>query len=321
MGLATLSSRAVIGEYYRRLEQNVGAAWVDPISNYFTSNQASETYAFLGQSPAMRQWVGGRAAKGWAENGISVENKHYEATLEVQVKDMRRDKTGQVMARIQDLADRTNAHWASLLSTLMLNAPTTVCYDGQYFFDTDHTEGNNTTSQSNSITHTLSGSPVATAGSTTAPSVETMQVAIYKGVQAIVNFKDNENEPMNEGATQFLAMVPPTFMQAGLAAAFLGGNARAFATQTGLDALAADGMSIRVVANPRLSAWTTKFAVFRTDSTIKPFIRQEEMGVSLKAKAEGSEFEFDTDMHQYGVDTWRNVAYGYWQHACLVTLA
>ena len=47
---------------------------------------------------------------------------------------------------------------------------------------------------------------------------------------------------------------------------------------------------------------------------------QTEQEVELKAKAEGSEFEFDNDAWQYGVDAWRNVAYGYWQRACLVTM-
>ena len=63
--------------------------------------------------------------------------------------------------------------------------------------------------------------------------------------------------------------------------------------------------------------WADKFAVFRTDSSIKPFIRQEEEGVKLKAIAEGSELEFKHDKHWYGVDTWRNAGYGFWQHACL----
>ena len=40
----------------------------------------------------------------------------------------------------------------------------------------------------------------------------------------------------------------------------------------------------------------------------------------LKAKAEGSEFEFDNDAWQFGIDAWRNVGYGYWQRACRVTL-
>ena len=73
--------------------------------------------------------------------------------------------------------------------------------------------------------------------------------------------------------------------------------------------------NISVVMNPRLTG-TTDFFTFRTDGDVKPFIRQQETDVQLKAKAEGSEYEFDNDAHQYGVDTWRNVGYGYWQHAC-----
>ena len=79
-------------------------------------------------------------------------------------------------------------------------------------------------------------------------------------------------------------------------------------------------MRIDVQMNPRLT-WTDSFAVFRTDSPIKALIRQTEQEVELKAKAEGSEFEFDNDAHQYGVDTWRNAAYGNWRHACQVTMA
>jgi phage major head subunit gpT-like protein len=45
------------------------------------------------------------------------------------------------------------------------------------------------------------------------------------------------------------------------------------------------------------------------------------MGVQLKVKGSGSEYEFDNDAHQYGIDTWRNVGYGMWQNSCLVTLA
>jgi phage major head subunit gpT-like protein len=37
-------------------------------------------------------------------------------------------------------------------------------------------------------------------------------------------------------------------------------------------------------------------------------------------QGEGSQWEFEYDEHLYGVDTWRNVAYGRWQRACLVTM-
>ena len=76
-------------------------------------------------------------------------------------------------------------------------------------------------------------------------------------------------------------------------------------------------MVVRVVGNVRLNAWTDKFVIFRTDGRLKAFIRQQETDVAMKAKAEGSEYEFDNDAHQYGVDTWRNVGFGRWQYAVL----
>lgn len=100
MGASTLSSRAIIGRYYQRLEQNPGLQWVTSVSNYFTSDQESETYKWLGQVPAMREWIGGRHAKGFLENGVTIQNKHFEATLEVLVREMQRDKTGQIMVRV-----------------------------------------------------------------------------------------------------------------------------------------------------------------------------------------------------------------------------
>ena len=62
---SSLSSRAIIGAYYARLEVNPGMAWVDGISNLFNSDQSSETYNWIGQTPAMREWIGSRQAKGF----------------------------------------------------------------------------------------------------------------------------------------------------------------------------------------------------------------------------------------------------------------
>lgn len=317
MSAKGLGSRAIIGEFYRRLEQDLGASWIPSVSMYFGSDQDSETYKWLGQTPAMREWVGGRNAKGFTENGITIENKHYEATLEVLVREARRDKTGQVMVRVRELAQRANAHWAKLLSTLILNGPSTVCYDGQFFFDTDHSEGSSGT-QSNDISVDISALATTNHGSVTAPSVGEMREAILQGARQITSFVDDQGEPMNENASEFLVMVPNSLMHVAAAAVQLpmvdSGEANIIP--------AYDGMRFRVASNVRLDAggWTDEFAVFRTDGSVAPFIRQEEQGIRMSAKAEGSEYEFDNDAWQFGIDTWRNVGYGYWQKACLVTM-
>ena len=316
MGLNLLTSRAVIGEYYLALSAADGMPWIPGVSNYFTSDQPSETYAWLGQSPQMREWIGGRNAKGLKENGINIKNKHFESTIDILVRDMRRDKSGQAMVRIRELAQRTNSHYASLLSTLILNGAATECYDGQYFFDTDHSEGDSGT-QSNLLSVDISALPVIVAGTTTLPSVEEFQFAIAAAIAQIVGIKDDQGEPMNEDANQFTVMVPVSLMNVALQA--VATPVQVAASQSALEALK-QNFSINVAVNPRLSSWTASFAVFRTDSNVKALIRQEETAVQLKAKAEGSEYEFDNDAHQYGVDTWRNVGYGYWQMACKVTL-
>ena len=312
MSAQALGSRAIIGEFFARLEQNLGASWVPLISNLFESDQASESYKWLGQSPVMREWLGGRDPKGFTMNGIDIANKHYEATMEVLVDEIRRDKTGQVMIRVQEMAERTNAHWAKLLSTLIIAGEATNSYDGQYFFDTDHVEGASGTND-NDIANDIT--------TTTAPTGGEMATGILKATEAMLGFKDDQGEPLNENAKEFLVMVPVPFMSA--AAAALGAtvlveNSTVVASNRIMALGSLGGFVYRMAVNPRLT-WTTKFAVFRTDGAVKPLIRQEEVPVSVKAIAEGSEEEFKNNRHLYGVDAWRNVGYGLYQRACLVT--
>ena len=220
------------------------------------------------------------------------------------------------MVRINELAQRSNSHWASLLSTLIQAGTAATCYDGQSFFDTDHSEGSSGT-QSNSISVDISEVPTAVAGVVTAPSVEEMQWSIMAGIQAIVGFKDDQGEPMNADARSFLVMVPLSLWMTALNA--VATPLQVDASQTALQGARQQGFVVRVEPDPR-SAWTDEFAVFRTDGAIKSFIRQEEQEVQLAMKWLDSEYCFDNDAVQVGIDSWRNVGYGYWQNACLVTM-
>jgi len=293
MGADKITERQVIGNFYKALSVATGAPWLDAVSNYFTSDQALEEYAWLGMTPAMREWIGGRNAKGFREQSFQIRNKHYEATLEVLVRDLRRDKTGQLMVRINEMARRANSHWAAMISDLIEAGATTTCYDGEYFFDTSHEEGDSG-AQSNSITANISDYPVETAGSVTLPAVAEMQYAIAKAVEAIVSFVDDQGEPMNEDASSFLVMAPVEYMN--VISQAVATPVQIAETQSALQALKSN-FRIDVAVNPRLStmAASYQFPVFRTDSFLKSFIRQEEMGVQLKVKGSGSEFEFDKD--------------------------
>ena len=314
MGASTLGSAGVRGMLRRALDQDAGVSWLQALTGpEISSDSPIETYPFLGQVPQMREWVGGRQAKEFRENQVVVTNRHFEATIPVLLRELNRDKTGMLRMRIAELAQRSASHWASLVSTFLLNGEATTCYDGQYFFDTDHVEGDSGT-QSNDISVDISALPAAVHGSTTAPSPAEAQQAILQGINKIVGFVDDHGEPMNETASDFLVMT---------------GTGLAPAVQAGLsmDRMAASdtfdfgGFRVTQATNVRLNASTTKIYIFRTDSMSKALYRQQEGVVSIKSKAEGSDYEFDNDAHEYGVDAWREAFYGYWQHACLVTLA
>lgn len=319
MGAYKITERQVIGWLYHELAQNVGASWIGDVANFFNSDQAMEEYAFLSQSPAMREWIGGRNAKGFTESTIEVKNRKFEATIELLEDWVRRDKTGQIMVRIGELAQRSAAHWAKLLSTLIINGPATACYDGQYFWDTDHEEGDSG-AQSNDIQVDISTMPVLTAGTVTNPAIAEAQWSIMKGIMAILGFLDDQGEPRNEDASSFLVMTPlalyPNFSQA------VQTPMQVAETQTALVAMKQD-YSIRVVPNLRLDSegsWTDEFVVFRTDGKLKSFIQQGEYEPRTRSKWLDSEFCFDNARVQVGIDASRNVAYGHWQNSCLVTM-
>lgn len=310
MGAASLSSNNIIGSFFARLEQNTGEGYINRIATVpFESDQAQEEYKWLGQAPAMREWVGGRQAKGLREAGFIIKNKLYESTMEVTLDEIRRDKTQQVMVRINEQADRANAHWNKLVSALIVGGETGLCYDGQYFFDTDHAEGDSGT-LSNDLTYDVT--------TTTAPTAAEAESAVMKAVEALYGFKDDQGEPMNENATDFTVMVPVPFMGSFAAAlknpVIVDGSGARTNTIVNIG-----GFNFQLVVNPRLS-WTTKFAVFRADGGVKPFIRQEEVPLEVSAIAEGSELEFNERIHRYGISAIRAADYGYWQHAVLTTL-
>lgn len=315
MDQSILSSRAVVGMYYARLENPNAAGWIDGVSNLFGSDQASEQYPFLGQVPRMREWIGGRQAKGLRANSLTIRNRHYESTIEIALRDLRRDKTPQIQARISEFADEGDAHWSTLVSSLIQNGAATACYDGQYFFDTDHVEGDSGT-QDNDIAVDISGLPCAVHGVVTAPSMEEMQQSIIKGIAQILSFKDDRGRQMNSNARAFLVTVPVSLWIPAVAAVTAITTA---ALQQNMNPNLLAGMKIDVQMVPELT-WTDSFAVWRTDGAVKGLIRQNEMDPQLKLKDEGSEFAFDNDAIQIGIDAWRGADYGLWQRACYVTM-
>lgn len=285
-----------------------GVEWVDDIAMKVESDEDSETYGWLGNVPGLSEFIGGRSVKELKEYSFSITNKDYESTIRLQRKDVRRDKMGIVNTRVGQFATRVLDHPAKLLSTLILGGEAAPCYDGQYFFDTDH-QDRDETAQSNDIGVTITDADVPTAAN--------MTKGIMAAIQQMYSFTDDQGEPVNQSAMEFTVMVPVPFMGAALEAVSV-----LLASGGGTNLLPAlkGRFNIKVAVNPRLT-WTTKFAVFRTDGGVKPFILQEEYGPEPWSLGPDSEHCTKTGECWYGTDWGGNVGYGDWRGACLVTFS
>ncbi|GGF43728.1 Mu-like prophage major head subunit gpT [Mameliella alba] len=308
-----LSSRAIIGTFYQRLEEIMSEGWINDISATFESDQDSETYKWLGAAPLMTEWKGSRIIDGLRENGITIENIHWANGIGIPISWIRRDKTGQIMRQIDDLAVSAANHKHELIVDMLDGAEALVCYDGQYFFDTDHSEGESGT-QSNDLSVDISALPASVHGSTTSPSAEEVRGMVTACIKAIKGFKDDRGRPMNRSARNFTVVVPNGYLDAAMAAIYnpiLGGGDTNFLPNM-------PNYNITLADDSGLS-WTDKLCVFRSDGQAAPVIWQQETEPQMKAKAEGSEEEFDNDRWTFGLDYWANCGPGFWQHACMAT--
>ena len=310
MSVSTLGqARALIGTYYARLDALLASAWAGQVAMEMPTDQESETYKFLGQSPAMREWIGGRKAKSLQDEGITIVNKTFEATIGINADDWRRDKTAQTSVRVQELAGRSAEHRHKLITELLTDNP--LCYDGQNFFDTDHSEGDSGT-QVNALTSShVSELNVASA---TALTVTEARDAILGIISHIVGINDNEGEPMNANARNFLVMCPTNLWTPLETATSLNNIG-----SSGEDNLLTQGgFSVSTVVNPRLDATSTsQFYVFRTDSAVRPVIFQTELDESVQMEDK----TFEENRLLFGVKAIRNVGPGYWQYAYRATLS
>lgn len=319
----SLSSRAIIGRFYNLLSEFMGGDWATRLAMQFPSDQASETYNWLGMVPAMREWGTGRLVKQLRTQGLTISNVLYESTLGIDVDDVRRDKTGQIKVRVAEQARRARAHWRKLISTLINNgqgSTSGLCYDGQYFFDTDHAEG-----ASGAQKNVLTASEVSTlnVGTATAPTAAEMAKAILGVIGYMLRFKDDQGEAMNGDAQKFMVMVAHPQIYAPARAACTDVQLEAGSGAVLPNVLRQSGFSVDCVMNPDLldTDYTDDFFVFRLDGDTRPFIMQVEQDYKVDAIAEGSETEIRERRHEYGITMIGGVGYGMWQHAAFATLS
>lgn len=102
------------------------------------SSTSKEEYGWLGKVPGMREWLGARVVQNIQEYDYSIKNKDWELTIGVDRNDIDDDNVGIYTPLFMEMGRSTAAHPDELVYGLLKAGFSTPCYDGQYFFDTDH---------------------------------------------------------------------------------------------------------------------------------------------------------------------------------------
>lgn len=108
------------------------------IAKLVKSSGKSNTYEWLSQFPAFREWVGARQHKVFKENAYAVVNRKFEATVDVQRTDIEDDNIGQYGTIAESAGQSATDLKNDLIFQALSAGFASTCYDGQYFFDTDH---------------------------------------------------------------------------------------------------------------------------------------------------------------------------------------
>jgi phage major head subunit gpT-like protein len=116
------------------------------LATQVSSTTRTEKYAWLGQWPMLREWIGDRQVKNLETHDYSIKNRKFEVTVSVGRDDIEDDQFGVYAPMFAEMGRAAATHPDELVYGLLLNGFEEKCYDGQPFFDSDHPVGNTTVS-------------------------------------------------------------------------------------------------------------------------------------------------------------------------------
>jgi len=237
----------------------------------------------------MRKWLGDKVIKSLEAFKYTIVNDDWEATVAVDRNDIEDDTLG-IYAPMAQEAGYSAKQLPDEIDAEKNNAFTNLCYDGQYFYDTDHSVAG--ASVSNKGTAALS-----------AASNALVTASYGAGRLAIMKFKDDEGRPLN--LIPDVLEVPPA----------LETTAKMICES---DKLADDTPNpykgtARVVVNPRLTSDTAWF-LHVTTRPVKPFIYQQRKApVFVQQTDLNASDVFSRKEYKFGAEARAAGGYAFWQ--------
>lgn len=298
-----LINKAVLAAIFINLKTTFNNAFTGAESQWqkiamlVPSSSSQNDYKWLSKFPRMRKWIGDKSVKSLEAFGYTIVNDDWEATVEVDRNDIEDDQLGIYAPQAQMAGESAKQLPDDIVFELVDKAFVNKCFDGQYFFDTDHPVtglDGIAASVSNTFAKALSIDTVAKAR------------ASYGAARtAMKKFKDDEGHVLN---------VKPNVLLVPVA---LEDIANALMTSDRLE----DGKAnpykgtATVVADARLSSDTAWF-LLDTNKPIKPFIYQERRApVFVQQTNPEAEDVFNRKKFKFGAEARAAGGYGFWQLA------
>lgn len=98
------------------------------------STGAYETYAWLGDLPVVKEWIGQKTARGFRDYGFTIRNKPFYDAVMVDRNDLRDDQVGSHELQIRNLPVMMDVHQRGMIKDLVVNGATDTAFDGVAFF-------------------------------------------------------------------------------------------------------------------------------------------------------------------------------------------
>lgn len=266
----------------------------------FQGNKISLNW--LGAAPQMREWADERRAIGLGDYSYEVTIARYEATIEIDIDALRDGRQDIYTPRIREMSQNAARLEYNLISDLIANGETGDCYDGQDFFDTDHSEGDSGT-QSNELTGT---------GST----LEQIRTDYYSAYSALMGFKDDKGVQLQPSEFRPIVWIPNSATLLERFSQLRDGNLAPSASTGGNSNVLAN--KFELVVDPRLSD-ANDWYMFRTDGAMKPFVLVTRENANYADNFDSVVPDvFDRRVGKAGVAARMVAAYGMWQKAVKV---
>lgn len=108
------------------------------IASEVPSSGSSNFYGWLKDLPQIKEWVSARQLVELGSHGYQIANKTYEASIVIKREDVEDDQIGKYSVISEQFGKEAALFPDKECYGLLAAGFSTLCYDGQNFFDTDH---------------------------------------------------------------------------------------------------------------------------------------------------------------------------------------